>query len=124
MIAFGLEGSAAVWTGRARVEKSVNLLLQHASLDGVQELFGLPECQAQMLDALGVLLQGDEVGDGFCLAIIITNNKLQFDAHGECSSGCEWWGNDAGHSTGVISSTGSCCVTPGKHRLLQHSQAS
>src|SRR3989442_15588805 len=114
MIAFGLEGSAAVWTGRARVEKSVNLLLQHASLDGVQELFGLPECQAQMLDALGVLLQGDEVGDGFFLAIIITNNKLQFDAHGECSSGFEWWGNDAGHSTGVrrLSPASPCSPWP------------
>src|SRR5438445_13371667 len=87
MIAFGLEGSAAVWTGRARVEKSVNLLLQHASLDGVQELFGLPECQAQMLDALGVLLQGDEVGDGFFMAIVAAHDELGFDARARARAG-------------------------------------
>ena len=81
-------------------------------------------CQAQMLDALGVLLQGDDVGDGVFMTIIAAQDELEFDAHGKVSSGVEWWVHDAGHSTGVISSTGSCCVTPSKHRLLQHSQAS
>src|SRR6266478_1157234 len=90
-----------ILTIRARVEKRVNLLLQHAVLDGVEELLRLRERQTQMLKASRVFLQGDDIGDGFFLAIIITNNKLQFDAHGECSSGFEWWGNDAGHSTGV-----------------------
>ena len=70
MIAFGFEGSAAVRAGRAPVEKRLNLVLQQAFLDRVEELFGLLECQAQMLDALGVLLQGDDVGDGFFVAII------------------------------------------------------
>ena len=56
-------------------------MLQQALLESVQELFGLPECQAQMLDALGVLLQGDEVSDGFFLAIIAAHDELEFDAH-------------------------------------------
>jgi hypothetical protein len=36
-------------------------------MDRGEELFGLPECQAQMLDALRVLLQGNDVSNGvFC----------------------------------------------------------
>ena len=54
-------------------------MLQQAFLESVEELFGLPERQAQMLDALGVLLQGDEVGEGFFLAIIAAHNELEFD---------------------------------------------
>src|SRR6266849_6273237 len=55
MIAFGLEWATAVRTGEAPVEKCLHLVLQEALLDGVEELFGLAECQAQMLDALGIL---------------------------------------------------------------------
>jgi len=87
MRAFGLEGGAAVRAGRGPVEKRLNLVLQQAFLKRVEELFGLPECQAQMLDALGVLLQGDEVGDGFCLAIIAAHDELEFDAHGRAPPG-------------------------------------
>ena len=64
MIAFGFEGSAAVRAGRAPVEKRVNLVEQETFLDRGEELFGLLEGQAQVLDALGVLLQGDDVRDG------------------------------------------------------------
>jgi hypothetical protein len=63
------------------------LVLQQALLDSIQELFGLPECQAQMLDALGVLLQGDEVGDGFFMAIIAAYDELEFDVHGKTPPG-------------------------------------
>jgi hypothetical protein len=52
-----------------------------------EELFGLLERQAQMLEALGVLLQGDEVCHRFFTAIIAAHDQLQFDAHEECSSG-------------------------------------
>jgi hypothetical protein len=45
-----------------------------------------------MLDALSVLLQGDEVGDDFFLAIIAAHDELEFDAHGRAplglSGGC------------------------------------
>jgi hypothetical protein len=87
MIAFDLEGSTAVWTRRARVEKRVHLSLEHAVLDGFEELLRLRERQTQMLKASRVFLQGDDIGDGFFLAIIITNDKWQFDVQGGCSSG-------------------------------------
>jgi hypothetical protein len=67
MIAFGFEGSATVRAGRAPVEKRLHLVLQETFMDRGEELFGLPECQAQMLDALRVLLQGNDVSNGvFC----------------------------------------------------------
>jgi hypothetical protein len=56
--------------------------LQQVFLDRVEELFGLSEGQAEMLDALGILLQSDDVGDGFFLAIIAAQDELEFDAHG------------------------------------------
>jgi hypothetical protein len=76
---FGFAGSAAVRAGRVPVEKRLNLMLQQAFLDRGEELFGLPECQAQVLDTLGGLLQGDDVSDGFFLAIIAAHNELEFD---------------------------------------------
>lgn len=33
-----------------------------------------------MLDALVVLVEGDDIGDGFFVTIVVTHNKLQFDA--------------------------------------------
>lgn len=62
-------------------------MLQEALLDGGAELFGLPECEAQMRDALGVLPQGDDIGDGFFVAIIITHNELECDAPGRAPPG-------------------------------------
>ncbi len=87
MKVFGFEGGTAVRAGCARVEKRINLLLQQAFLDGVQELFGLPKCQTQVLATLEVFLQGDEVGDGFFLAIIAAHDELEFDAHGSAPPG-------------------------------------
>jgi len=87
MRAFGFEESTAVRAGRAPVEKRLNLMVQQAFLDRGEELFGLPECQAQMLDTLGVLLQGDDVSDGFFLAIIAAQDELEFDAHGRAPPG-------------------------------------
>ena len=40
-----------------------------------------------MLKAAVVFLQGDDISDGFFLAIIITKYELQFDAHGGASPG-------------------------------------
>ena len=87
MIAFGFEGGTAVRAGRARVEKRLHLVLQHALLDSVEELLGFLERQAEMLNACGVLLQGDDVCHRFFMAIIAAHDQLQFDAHGEGSSG-------------------------------------
>jgi hypothetical protein len=56
-------------------------VVKQAFLESVQELFGLPEGQTQMLDALGVLLQGDDVGHGFFLTIIAAHDALEFGAH-------------------------------------------
>ena len=36
-----LERRPAVWTGRTRVEKGVDLLLEEVSLEGAEKLFGL-----------------------------------------------------------------------------------
>jgi hypothetical protein len=87
MRAFGFEGGATVRTGRAPVEKCLHLVVQQAFLDRGEELFDLLERQAQMLNALGVLLQSDEVCHRFFTAIIAAHDQLQFDAHEECSSG-------------------------------------
>jgi hypothetical protein len=87
MIAFGFEGGAAVRTGRAPVEKCLHLVLQEAFLERVEELFGLPEDQTQMLDTLSILLQGDDVSGGVFLAILGADDELQFDAHGRAPPG-------------------------------------
>ena len=34
-----------------------------------------------MLDALLVLVEGDDIGDGLFLTLIVTDDKLQFDTH-------------------------------------------
>jgi hypothetical protein len=87
MIAFDLECGTAVCAGRVRRKKRLNLLLQHALLDGGEELLGFLERQTEMLNACGVFLQGDDVCHRFFTAIIAAHDQLQFDAPGECSSG-------------------------------------
>src|SRR4029453_2003797 len=87
MIAFDLQRDAAVLARGARVEKCVDLALEHAVLDGGEELLGFLERQTEMLNAGGVLLQGDEVCHCFSPATIATHAQLQFDAHGEGSFG-------------------------------------
>src|SRR5215471_6655677 len=82
-----LERRPAVWTGRTRVEKGVDLLLKEVSLDGIEELFGLRQGQPEMLDALLVLVEGDDIGDGLFLTLIVTDDKLQFGTHRRASPG-------------------------------------
>jgi hypothetical protein len=74
-------------TGRTRVEKGVDLLLKEVSLDGAEELFGLRQGQPKMLDALLVLVEGDDIGDGLFLTLIVTDDELQFDTHTGASPG-------------------------------------
>jgi hypothetical protein len=43
--------------------------------------------QAQMRDALGVLPQGDDIAEGFSLAIIAAQGELECDAYGRAPPG-------------------------------------
>ena len=70
-----------------RVEKGVNLLLEEVSLESAEEVFGLGQAQPEMLDALMVLIEGDDIGDGLFLILIVTHDKLQFDTHMGASPG-------------------------------------
>jgi hypothetical protein len=87
--AVGLERERrpAVWARRARVEKGVNLLLEEVALEGAEELFGLGQGQSEMFDALVVLVEGEDIGDGFFMTLIVTQDALQFDAHKGTSPG-------------------------------------
>jgi hypothetical protein len=40
-----------------------------------------------MFDALIVLVEGDDIGDGFFLTVIVTDDELQCDAHSRASPG-------------------------------------
>jgi len=84
---FELERRPAVWARRARVEKGIDLLLEEVSLEGAEELFGLGQAQPEMLDAVVVLVEGDDIGDGFFITLIVTNDELQFDTHTGASPG-------------------------------------
>src|SRR2546426_1511539 len=77
----------AVWAIRARVEKGIDLLLEEVPLQGAEELLGLRQGQPKMLDALIVLVQGDDIGDGLFLTLIVTHDELQFDTHTGASPG-------------------------------------
>ena len=82
-----LERGTAVLARRGRIEKGVDLLLEEASLEGVEQLFGLGQGQPEMLDASIVLVEGDDIGDGLFMAFIVTNDELQFDTHTGASPG-------------------------------------
>jgi hypothetical protein len=72
---------------RMGVEKGVDLLLEDVVLEGAQELFSFGQTQPEMLNALVVFIEGDDIGNSFFLTIIVTNDELQFDAHSRASPG-------------------------------------
>ena len=82
-----LEGGTAVRARRMRVEKGVNLLLEEVSLEGAEKLFGLGQGQPEMFNVLIVLLEGNDIGDGFFMTVTVTDDELQFDAHRRASPG-------------------------------------
>src|SRR5215475_7525569 len=82
-----LERRPAVRTGRTRVEKGGDLLLEEVPLEGAEELFGLGQGQPEMLDALMVLVQDDDIGDSLFLTLIVIHDELQFEAHTGASPG-------------------------------------
>ena len=59
-----------------RVEKGVNLLLEEVSLEGAEKVFGLGQGQPEMLDALMVLIEGDDIGDSLFITLIVTHDEL------------------------------------------------
>jgi len=63
------------------------LLPQQVTLGGAEKLFGLQQGQPEMLDALVILVEGDDIGDGFFVTLIVTNDELQFDTHTVASPG-------------------------------------
>ena len=82
-----LESNKSVRAIRARVEKGVDLLLEELPLEGAEEVFGLGQGQPEMLDALMVLVEDDDIGDGLFITLIITHDELQFEAHTGASPG-------------------------------------
>jgi len=54
------------------------LLLEEVLLQGAEELFGLRQSQPEMLDALMVLVEGDDIGDGLFITLIIRHYRKQF----------------------------------------------
>jgi hypothetical protein len=56
------------------------LLVEEMPLEGAEEVFGLGEGQPEMLDALMVLVEGEDIGDGLFITLIITHDELQLEA--------------------------------------------
>ena len=73
---FQVQRRPAVRAIRGRVEKGVDLLLEEVPLQGAEEVFGLRQGQPEMLDALMVLVEGDDIGDGFFVTVIVTDDEL------------------------------------------------
>jgi len=65
-----------VWTRRALIEKGVNLLLEEMSLEGAEQVFGLGQGQPEMLNALVLYVEGEDISDGFFITLIVTNDEL------------------------------------------------
>src|SRR5215813_2142489 len=84
---FQVQRCPAVRAIRGRVEKGVDLLLEEVLLQGAEEVFGLRQGQPEMLDALMVLVEGDDIADGLFITLIVTHDKLQFDTHTGASPG-------------------------------------
>ena len=55
-----------------RVEKGINLLWEEVSLEGAEKLCGLGQGQPEMFDALIVLLEGKNIGNGFFMTVTVT----------------------------------------------------
>jgi hypothetical protein len=63
------------------------VLPQQVTLGGAEQVFGFRQGQPEMLDALVILVQGDDIGDGFFVTLIVTHDELQFDTHTVASPG-------------------------------------
>ena len=77
----------AVWTGRTRVEQGGDVLLEEVSLEGAEEVCGRRQGHPEMLEALVVLVEGEDSGDGLCMTRSVTEDALQFDTPRRASPG-------------------------------------
>jgi hypothetical protein len=66
---------------------NLTMPLQEFFLDELEELFGLGEGQAEMLNAVVVLVPRDDISHGPFTAIIAAQDELEFDAHGGAPPG-------------------------------------
>ena len=71
-----LERRTAVRARRVGVEKGGDLLLEEVALEGAEEVFGFGQTQPEMLNALVVLVEGDDIGDGLFVTVIVRNDEL------------------------------------------------
>ena len=71
-----LEWRGTVRARRMGVEKGVELLLEEVALEGAEELLGFGQTQPEMLNALVVLVEGDDIGDGLFVTVIVRNDEL------------------------------------------------
>ena len=49
-----------------------------------------------------MLVEGDDISDGFFVTVIVTDDELQFDVHMGVLLGFEWPMNNIGHLIGVL----------------------
>src|SRR5262245_62103338 len=82
-----LERRPAVRARRMRIEKGGDLLVEEVALEGAEQVFGLGQAEPEMFDTLVMLVEGDDIGDGFFVTVIVTDDEWQFDAHTGASPG-------------------------------------
>src|SRR5262245_53463053 len=82
MVPFDPERLSAVVTLSLGRNESASLLFHEALLERREGLLRFRKGQAKVLNALAGLLQDHHVGEGFCVAIIITHDELNTDLHG------------------------------------------
>jgi hypothetical protein len=81
-----LEGGPAVVTlGTGRYKRG-SLLFQHVLLQRREKLFGFRQCQAEVLEALAVLVEGRDLLHLFLTAIVCTDHELHLQFHEESSA--------------------------------------
>jgi hypothetical protein len=85
--ALSLRGVAQAGHVAWSVEQGGDWLLEDGVLEGTEAVFGLSQSQPEMLEALVVLVEGKDLGDGFFLTVIVTDDAWQFDAHSRASPG-------------------------------------
>ena len=64
-----------------RAEQGGDLLLEEVSLEGAEQVCRRGHASPEMFDACVMLGEGDDIGDGFFVTVIVTDDTWQFDAH-------------------------------------------
>jgi hypothetical protein len=74
------------------------VLVEEGALEGAEELFGLCHGQPERLDALGVFLEGDDIGAGLFLIRSVAEDPLEFDPQRGASPGAR----DSGRTPAIL----------------------